>query len=164
MRCEDVKNLIRNGRYDLASRHLDSCDDCRAFAEDFGELAGFLSRFEDTAPESDELLRTTLSIAAAELKSSTPAIDRSKEWRTALAAGLATLFAPVLILLNYVIAMTGQMLIAKWLPPVFGNVFFAAQALGAIISISIAYGSLPLIMAAARDMLRSRSMRGGITA
>jgi predicted anti-sigma-YlaC factor YlaD len=163
MNCEEAKELMRNGQWDLVNEHITTCSDCRAFLEDFGEIAGFLSKFKEVASPSDELFRNTLTLALSELRSHSPVDTVSRKVRTVLAASTAVLFAPVLFLLNYGIALGGQMLLARWLPPIFGSVFFAIHALGAVIAISIAYGSLPLLMAAARNVLRANTAGEGVT-
>jgi|GEM_PF-5292094 len=163
MNCEKAKKLIRDGRLDQVSEHITACPDCGTFKEDFGEVSGFLSRFADVGDSADDLFKKTLALASAELRSQRVVSPFSRKLRTVLAASIAVLSAPVLLLLNYGIAAGGQMLLAKWLPPVFGSVFFAAHALGAAVAISIAYGSLPLLVAAARNVLRADTAGGGVT-
>jgi predicted anti-sigma-YlaC factor YlaD len=162
MKCKEAKDLLRKGRQDQVQEHLADCPDCRAFAEDFGEIAEFLSNLKDTGEYSERLYRTTLSLARAELRSHHPARAHQDTLKTLLATGFAIILAPVLIVLNYWIATGGQLLIARWLPPVFGTLFFIFHVLGAVLSLSIAYGSLPLLFAAARNVLHSRTVGGGL--
>ena len=164
--CREAKEKIKKGQLDLIADHTAMCPDCMAFAQDFREVAPTLEQLPDPPEPSTDLFQKTLSLVKDEIRLRIPAPEQnlSENLRTTCAVILAVLFAPVLILLNYGIATTGQMLLVKWLPPAVGTVFFVLYAFGTIISISLAYGSLPLLVAAARDALHSRTAGGGLTA
>ncbi len=159
MNCKEAKRCIRAGDPGRVEEHLRDCGDCRAFAEDFGDVSGYLEVHRSVKEPPRELFAETLALATEELRSVT---GRTREvWgtRTLVAGALAVVFAPLLLLTNYWIAATGQSLLAQWLTPVAGTLFFAVYALGAVFTMSIAYGSLPLLFAAARNALRLRTIR-----
>jgi hypothetical protein len=82
--------------------------------------------------------------------------------RMLIAAGFATVFAPVLLALNYLVASHGDALLSRWLSPSAGVVFFAAYAISAVAAIGLCYGSLPLLIGAARNTLSVRNPGGGL--
>jgi len=164
MNCEETKEHIRSGHLDSVQEHIDSCPDCRAFLDDFGEVAGFLSTCDVRVDSSEDLFLNTLRLAGEELRSRIPKQTAAGRHRTLLAASIAVLFAPLLLLSNYMIAAGGQMVLARWLPPVVGWVFFVLYGISAVCTISLAYGSLPLLMAAARNVLRAGAAGGGLRA
>jgi hypothetical protein len=145
-------------------QHIEGCPDCRAFLEDFGEVAGFLSGFHVSVDSAGDLLENTFQRVRGELRSQLPQASTARKHRTVLAASIAVFFAPVLLIMNYMIAAGGQMVLTRWLPPVVGWVFFVLYAVSAVCTISIAYGSLPLLMAAARNVLRVGAEGGGLRA
>ena len=164
MNCEEAKELIRRGQRDRADEHLTSCLDCMAFAEDFTEVAEYLNEIPQAHASSNRVFNDTFAVAKAELERLNPSRARSTQFRMAMAAVFAVIVAPLLITLNYIIAAGGQMLLSRWLPPAFGLAFFVIQALGAVVALSIAYGSLPLLIAAARNIPNVRTAQGGLIA
>ncbi len=164
MNCEDAKELLRRGYRGRVHEHLTSCPDCLAFAEDFTDVAEYLNRLPEVQSSPDELLSNTFASARAELDALGTHKARSARFRTAMAAVFALMAAPPLIVLNYVMAAGGQVLLSRWLPPAFGLAFFVVQATGAIVALSLAYGSLPLLIGAARNILCTRTDQGGLIA
>ncbi|HOO56497.1 MAG TPA: hypothetical protein PLN69_06725 [bacterium] len=155
MDCREAKQHIRNGSAELAAEHIAACEDCAAFAADFADVAGFLNIVAcDTArPGDDALLNNTLRLARAELLSG-PAGSHSNP-RNMLAAAAALILAPIIILLNYGVATGGRQVFDALLSPFAGSMFFVNYIIGAALATGIAYGSLPLLTAAARNALKT---------
>jgi hypothetical protein len=159
MNCEQAKQSIRTGDLERAAGHIRTCDDCRAFAEDFGDVAGRLEAAGSVGEPSRELFTETLALATQELRRITGQASEVRGTRTIIAGALAIVFAPLLLFANYWIAAAGRSLLTHWFPPAVGTLFFAVYALGAVFTMSIAYGSLPLLIAAAQDALRLRTIQ-----
>ncbi|MFC1474606.1 hypothetical protein ACFLQK_01055, partial [bacterium] len=56
----------------------------------------------------------------------------------------------------------GQSFICNLLPPTFGLLFFISYAAGTVVAVSLAYGSLPLLIGAAKNTLKTRHAGGGL--
>lgn len=161
MDCEQAKKLVREGRAAEARTHTAGCADCRAFAESFADVAALLGRGDSAPDVSGDLLERTLAMARRELAEDATAREAAMRPRLAAAACLAVVFAPLLIFLNYTIAMGAHDFLAEQLTPAAGDVFLAFYAAGAASIIGLAYGALPLIFGAARNALHDFATIGG---
>jgi len=159
MNCEDAKRNIRNGNPRRAAEHLEKCADCRAFAESFEGISEVLENIPAPPAPPEGLLEKTLASASREMtlagqaEVARPPVPRA---RAAAAASFALIFAPLLVIANYAVAYSVQELLSGWLSPVIGIAFFVSYALGAVLVMGTAYGSLPLIYAAAAKTLKKR--------
>jgi len=165
MNCEEAKQLLREGRAAEAAGHVAACDDCREFAEAFADDAGLLSlAMSVPAPEAGALERA-FAAAAAELPAAmpvaVPARPLTTPARAGLAAAVAAVFAPVLLVLNYLVARFGDAFLSSRFTTMAGSIFFGFYIIEAVAVIALLYGALPFIFAAARNTLRTNVADGG---